>query len=316
MPLSASDPDRRTSCGQSRGRRGARGAGHAARAQGQGRVEDQRRTSRHRHSVSRTTGKAAKALREMIRAQKDAEVASTRLREVGSAVAQLCRGFTSGTNRAAAEALHGWPPAGRRPARGRGRRRVARTGAIRSPPGLRARRLRPPLSSPSGRFIIRSQEAPAAPMPPLRSERPGGRRIRAPGAAVDRAAGTTDSAGRTARPGAAPAPAAARAKGPSTAQQAFQRGLTTLPPVGRRGPTGTPEGGGDLARQKRDQARHLVQQHQVQAGQAHRRTTRRSKTGIEQEYVVSGVPVSGPVRMVLHRTYERYSLRILGGAAV
>lgn len=36
-----------------------------------------------------------------------------------------------------------------------------------------------------------------------------------------------------------PAPAAARAKGPSTAQQAFQRGLTTLPPVGRRGPTGT-----------------------------------------------------------------------------
>lgn len=41
-----------------------------------------------------------------------------------------------------------------------------------------------------------------------------------------------------------------------------------------------------------------------------------TKTGIEQEYVVSGVLVSGPVRMVLHRTYGRYSLRILGGAAV
>ncbi|MEK8146681.1 hypothetical protein NKH18_51640 [Streptomyces sp. M10(2022)] len=41
-----------------------------------------------------------------------------------------------------------------------------------------------------------------------------------------------------------------------------------------------------------------------------------TKTGIEREYVVSGVLVSGPVRMVLHRTYERYSLRILGGAAV
>ncbi|MER7316469.1 MULTISPECIES: hypothetical protein [Streptomyces] len=41
-----------------------------------------------------------------------------------------------------------------------------------------------------------------------------------------------------------------------------------------------------------------------------------AKTGIEQEYVVSGVLVSGPVRMVLHRTYGRYSLRILGGAAV
>lgn len=41
-----------------------------------------------------------------------------------------------------------------------------------------------------------------------------------------------------------------------------------------------------------------------------------TKTGIEQEYVVSGVLVSGPVRMALHRTYGRYSLRILGGAAV
>ncbi|MFE9777251.1 hypothetical protein ACFYPA_03740 [Streptomyces sp. NPDC005775] len=40
-----------------------------------------------------------------------------------------------------------------------------------------------------------------------------------------------------------------------------------------------------------------------------------AKTGLEQEDVVSGVLVSGPVRMVLHRTYERYSPRILGGAA-
>ncbi|MEU1435630.1 hypothetical protein ABZ438_16210 [Streptomyces sp. NPDC005786] len=40
-----------------------------------------------------------------------------------------------------------------------------------------------------------------------------------------------------------------------------------------------------------------------------------AKTGLEQEYVVSGVLVSGPVRMVLHRAYERYSPRILGGAA-
>ncbi|WP_440581251.1 hypothetical protein [Streptomyces sp. PT19] len=44
--------------------------------------------------------KAAKALRGMIRAQKDAELAYTRLREAGSAVAQLFRGFTSGTDRA------------------------------------------------------------------------------------------------------------------------------------------------------------------------------------------------------------------------
>ncbi|MCG8971559.1 hypothetical protein [Streptomyces sp. CL12-4] len=44
--------------------------------------------------------KAAKALRGMIRAQKDAEFAYTRLREACSAVAQLFRGFTSGTNRA------------------------------------------------------------------------------------------------------------------------------------------------------------------------------------------------------------------------
>ncbi|MFB7189382.1 hypothetical protein ACFC0C_28145 [Streptomyces sp. NPDC056178] len=44
--------------------------------------------------------KAAKALRGMIREQKDAELAYTRLREVGGAVAQVCPGFTSGANRA------------------------------------------------------------------------------------------------------------------------------------------------------------------------------------------------------------------------
>ncbi|MGX1680459.1 hypothetical protein ACWIFK_20205 [Streptomyces althioticus] len=46
--------------------------------------------------------KAAKALRGVIRAQKDAEFAYTRLREAGSAVAQLFRSFTSGTDRAGA----------------------------------------------------------------------------------------------------------------------------------------------------------------------------------------------------------------------
>lgn len=39
--------------------------------------------------------KAAKALRGMIRAQKDAELAYMRLREAGGAVAQLFRDFTS-----------------------------------------------------------------------------------------------------------------------------------------------------------------------------------------------------------------------------
>lgn len=37
-------------------------------------------------------------------------------------------------------------------------------------------------------------------------------------------------------------------------------------------------------------------------------------TGNKKEYVVSGVLVSGPVVMVLHRAYDKYSLRILGGA--
>ncbi|WNI21680.1 hypothetical protein [Streptomyces sp. ITFR-16] len=41
-----------------------------------------------------------------------------------------------------------------------------------------------------------------------------------------------------------------------------------------------------------------------------------AETGIKKEYVVSGVFVSGPVVMVLHRAYEKYSLRILGGAVV
>ncbi|MEU9362574.1 hypothetical protein AB0D35_31460 [Streptomyces sp. NPDC048301] len=39
-----------------------------------------------------------------------------------------------------------------------------------------------------------------------------------------------------------------------------------------------------------------------------------AETGNKKEYVVSGVYSSGPVTMVLHRTYDRYSLRILGGA--
>ncbi|MFE0701723.1 hypothetical protein [Streptomyces sp. NPDC058872] len=37
-------------------------------------------------------------------------------------------------------------------------------------------------------------------------------------------------------------------------------------------------------------------------------------TGNKKEYVVSGVFASGPVVMVLHRAYRKYSLRILGGA--
>lgn len=40
-----------------------------------------------------------------------------------------------------------------------------------------------------------------------------------------------------------------------------------------------------------------------------------AETKNKKEYVVSGVFTSGPVLMVLHRTYERYSLRILGVAA-
>ncbi|MFD8689290.1 hypothetical protein [Streptomyces sp. NPDC059651] len=40
-----------------------------------------------------------------------------------------------------------------------------------------------------------------------------------------------------------------------------------------------------------------------------------AETGMKEEYVVSGVFTSGPVVMVLHRTYEKYSLRILGSAA-
>ncbi|MDF6045534.1 hypothetical protein LRD69_26000 [Streptomyces sp. JH14] len=39
-----------------------------------------------------------------------------------------------------------------------------------------------------------------------------------------------------------------------------------------------------------------------------------AETGNKKEYVVSGVFTSGPVTMVLHRAYEKYSLRILGGA--
>ncbi|WP_405521115.1 hypothetical protein [Streptomyces canus] len=39
-----------------------------------------------------------------------------------------------------------------------------------------------------------------------------------------------------------------------------------------------------------------------------------AKTGNKKEYVVSGVFVSGPVTMILHRAYDKYSLRILGGA--
>ncbi|WP_327170238.1 hypothetical protein OG471_01360 [Streptomyces sp. NBC_01336] len=41
-----------------------------------------------------------------------------------------------------------------------------------------------------------------------------------------------------------------------------------------------------------------------------------TKTGIKRGCVVSGVLASGPVRMVLHRIYKRYSPRILGGAVV
>ncbi|MEW2404769.1 hypothetical protein ACIPJQ_07820 [Streptomyces griseoviridis] len=36
-------------------------------------------------------------------------------------------------------------------------------------------------------------------------------------------------------------------------------------------------------------------------------------TGNKKEYVVSGVLVSGPVVMVLHRAYDEYSPWILGG---
>jgi hypothetical protein len=39
-----------------------------------------------------------------------------------------------------------------------------------------------------------------------------------------------------------------------------------------------------------------------------------TETKNRKEYVVSGVFVSGPVVMVLHRAYDKYSLRILGGA--
>lgn len=39
-----------------------------------------------------------------------------------------------------------------------------------------------------------------------------------------------------------------------------------------------------------------------------------AETGSKKEYVVSGVFTSGPVVMVLHRAYDKYSLRILGGA--
>lgn len=42
---------------------------------------------------------------------------------------------------------------------------------------------------------------------------------------------------------------------------------------------------------------------------------RAAETKNEKEYVVSGVLTSGPVVMVLHRTYDTYSLRILGHAA-
>ncbi|MEV4880444.1 hypothetical protein [Streptomyces cyaneofuscatus] len=39
-----------------------------------------------------------------------------------------------------------------------------------------------------------------------------------------------------------------------------------------------------------------------------------AETGNKKEYVVSGVFTSGSVTMVLHRAYDKYSLRILGGA--
>ncbi|GAA2250984.1 hypothetical protein GCM10010415_08020 [Streptomyces atrovirens] len=39
-----------------------------------------------------------------------------------------------------------------------------------------------------------------------------------------------------------------------------------------------------------------------------------AETGNKKEYVVSGVFTSGPVTMVLHRAYDKYSLRVLGGA--
>ncbi|WP_326738691.1 hypothetical protein [Streptomyces sp. NBC_01022] len=42
---------------------------------------------------------------------------------------------------------------------------------------------------------------------------------------------------------------------------------------------------------------------------------RAAETKNKKEYVVSGVLTSGPVVMVLHRTYDTYSLRILGNAA-
>ncbi|MFJ3143643.1 hypothetical protein ACIPJM_14490 [Streptomyces halstedii] len=44
-------------------------------------------------------------------------------------------------------------------------------------------------------------------------------------------------------------------------------------------------------------------------------TERAAETKNKKEYVVSGVLTSGPVVMVLHRTYDTYSLRILGRAA-
>jgi hypothetical protein len=39
-----------------------------------------------------------------------------------------------------------------------------------------------------------------------------------------------------------------------------------------------------------------------------------AETGNNKEYVVSGVFTSGPVAMILYRAYDKYSLRILGGA--
>ncbi|GAA2902119.1 hypothetical protein [Streptomyces mexicanus] len=39
-----------------------------------------------------------------------------------------------------------------------------------------------------------------------------------------------------------------------------------------------------------------------------------AESGNKKEYVVSGVFTSGPVTMILHRAYDKYSLRILGGA--
>ncbi|MFJ8399630.1 hypothetical protein ACIQ9K_04065 [Streptomyces microflavus] len=42
---------------------------------------------------------------------------------------------------------------------------------------------------------------------------------------------------------------------------------------------------------------------------------RAAETKNKKEYVVSGVLTSGPLVMVLHRTYDTYSLRILGHAA-